>query len=156
MRLLYVILIVILIGCGGSLSEEQRKQMKEARELKSIKKVSEAEITELAFAQGRDLMKLIVQSPKAVDSLEAAHQVRISWLTPGSSGGTEVERQLIDAYLNSILSGTPVSDNVQRLGEDSLLYSKPVTRELPDGTVAVDGTWNISLSRKKLVLSIDK
>lgn len=156
MRLLYFLIGFVLVGCGGSLNEEQRKQMREARELKSIKKVSEAEITELAFAHGRDIMKVIVRSPKAIDSLESVHQVRISWLTPGSSGGTEVEKQLIDAYLNSILSGTPVSDNVQRLGEDSLLYSRPVTRELPDGTVAVDGTWNISLSRKQLVLSIEK
>lgn len=130
--------------------------MREARESKTIKKVSEAEITERAFAQGRDLMKVIVQAPKAIDSLEAAHQVRISWLTPGSSNATDVEQQLINAYLNSIISGTPVSDNVQRFGEDSLLYTHPVTRELPDGTVAVDGTWNISLSRKQLVLSIEK
>lgn len=130
--------------------------MREARELKSIKKVSEAEITEAAFARGREIMKDVVRFPKAIDSLEAVHQVRISWLTPGMSGGTEVEQQLIDAYLNSILSGAPVSDNVQRLGEDSLLYSKPVTRELPDGTVSADGVWNISLSRKQLVLGIEK
>ena len=156
MRLLYFLIGFVLVGCGGSLNEEQRKQMREARELKSIKKVSEAEITELAFSRGRDIMREINRYPKGIDSLQAVHQVRISWLTPGSANGTDVEKQLIDAYLNSILSGTPVSDNVQRLGEDSLLYSRPVTRELPDGTVAVDGTWNISLSRKQLVLSIEK
>lgn len=156
MRLLYFLIGFALLGCGGSLNDEQRKQMREAREMKAIKKVSEAEITELAFSRGRDIMKNITRSPKAIDSLEAAHQVRISWLTPGSSTATEVEKQLIDAYLNSILSGTSVSDNVQRLGEDSLLYTRPVTRELPDGTVAVDGTWNISFSRKQLVLSIGK
>lgn len=156
MRLLYFLIGFVLVGCGGSLNEEQRKQMREARELKSIKKVSEAEITELAFSRGRDIMREINRYPKGIDSLQAVNQVRISWLTPGSANGTDVEKQLIDAYLNSILSGTPVSDNVQRLGEDSLLYSRPVTRELPDGTVAVDGTWNISLSRKQLVLSIEK
>lgn len=156
MRLLYFLIGFVLVGCGGSLNEEQRKQMREARELKSIKKVSEAEITELAFSRGRDIMREINRYPKGIDSLQSVHQVRISWLTPGSANGTDVEKQLIDAYLNSILSGTPVSDNVQRLGEDSLLYSRPVTRELPDGTVAVDGTWNISLSRKQLVLSIEK
>ncbi|MBX2965061.1 MAG: hypothetical protein KF845_02865 [Cyclobacteriaceae bacterium] len=156
MRLLYFLIVFTLAGCGGSLNDDQRKQMKEARELKSIKKVSEAEITEMAFLQGRDIMKAIRQAPNAIDSLEAEYQVRISWLTPGSPGGTEIERQLIDAYLNSMLTGSALTDNVQKLAEDSLLYSQPVTRELPDGTVAVDGVWNISIPTKQVVLAIEK
>lgn len=152
---LYTILFIFLMGCGGSLNDEQRKQMREARELNSIKKVSDVEITEAAFTLGRDIMEK-VEAGLDRDSLEVSRKVAIRWLQTGSSAGSEIERQVIDAYLNSMVLGAELADNVQRLGTDSLLYTKPVVVDLPDGVVEVKGTWNIRMSKKQVVLSISK
>ncbi|MBX2944356.1 MAG: hypothetical protein KF725_00880 [Cyclobacteriaceae bacterium] len=157
MRLInwYTITLIFLMGCGGSLNDEQRKQMREARELNSIKKVSDVEIMEAAFAFGRDIMEK-VEAGLDQDSLELSRKVAIRWLQTGSSAGSEIERQVIDAYLNSMVLGAELADNVQRLGTDSLLYTKPVVVDLPDGVVEVKGTWNIRMSKKQVVLSISK
>ncbi|MBL7842435.1 MAG: hypothetical protein KF846_07565 [Cyclobacteriaceae bacterium] len=157
MRLIYLypIALVFILSCGGSLNDEQRKQMREARELNSIKKVSDAEIMEAAFAYGRDIMGL-VDSGLDMDSLEVSRKVDIRWLATGSTEGSEIERQVIDAYLTSMMLGTELADNVQRLGTDSLLYTKPVVVDLPEGVVEVKGTWNIHMSKKQVVLSIQK
>ena len=70
-----------------------------------------------------------------------------------------LEQQLIEAYLADE-SGS-MQDNVQekRNGQgdyDSLLYTRPVTKTLPDGSEQLEGVWNIWLSKKELILSIGK
>jgi hypothetical protein len=151
-----LIWVSVLAGCGGSLNDEQRKQLREGKDQQVIKKVSEAEIVDEAFSKGRAVISLLESNPLAADSLAVAHQVAVRWLEPSSANATEIERQLIDAYLNSMMMGETLKDNVQSLGTDSLLYTKPVTVEQPDGVVEVKGTWNIRMARKQLVLGINK
>ena len=124
------------------------------REQGSIKKLSDAEILEAAFALGRAIIAQVDEH--TIDSVAASQKVKINWLEAGSAEGSEIERQVIEAYLASILSGTELNDNVQRLGADSLLYTKPVVVNLPDGITEVKGTWNIVMSKKQVVLSIDR
>jgi hypothetical protein len=156
MRYGFFIILGFLMSCGGSLSEDQRKQMKEAREQQSIKKVSEAELMEEAFKRGRAIVDLTEVNPLAADSLAETYRFELRWLEPGSSGASEIERQLIEAYLNSMMMGEELKDNVQRLGNDSLLYTKPLVVELPNGVVEVKGTWNVRMAKKHLVLAMDK
>jgi hypothetical protein len=149
-----MLLSFAILGCGGSLSEEQRKQMREARELQAIRKVSEAEITEAAFRLGREITAgLRADSPGLVNT---SLPVLVQWVEAGSSAGSELEQMVIDAYLNSFMMGEPLADNVQRLGSDSLLYSRPVVVEQDNGVMEVKGVWNVRMSRKQLVLAMDK
>jgi hypothetical protein len=141
----------LLIACGGGLTDEQRKKIKKEMETSQIKRVSEAEILEAASAKGRELVKLI-SDKNSVDSLGKAHDVKISWLEPGEGNKGEVESQLIEAYINN-LNGA-VRDNVQRIGNDSLLYTLPVIEKQADGSDVVKGIWSIYLSRKQLVLGL--
>lgn len=156
MRWTNLFLVILLAGCGGSLNDEQRKQLKEGREQQKIKKVTEAELTEEAFARGRAIIGLVERNPTKRDSVMASNPVVVRWLEPGAANASEIERQVIDAYLNSVLMGGSLSDNVQRLGTDSLLYTKPVVLERPDGTVEVRGTWNVSMAKKDIVLTMGK
>jgi hypothetical protein len=91
-----------------------------------------------------------------VDSLSKVHQVRIRWLDPNSGNAMEIEKQIIEAYLTGAMTGSELSDNVQRVSTDSLVYSMAVVNTLPDGAIEVKGTWNIWMSTKQLVLSMDK
>lgn len=162
MKISVALLALILLGCGGTLSDEQRKQMREKMELNKIVRVTEAEITEAAFAEGRSVVR-------ALDSLQGdssrliaymqKHNGQIRYIKPGASNARALERQLIEAYLADE-SGS-MADNVQEkrdeLGNyDSLLYTKPVTKKFPDGSEELQGIWNIWLSKKDLVIRIGK
>lgn len=162
MRYGIYLLLVALTGCGGTLSDEQKKKIREEMELNKIRRVSEAEITEAAFARGRYIISMIATfngDSLKIDSLIKAQKGAVRWVVPGQSTQHEMEKQLIDAYIASATGGQ--QDNVQKIrtaqGEsDSLLYSKPVLSALPDGTGQLQGVWNIWLSKKQLILSIDK
>lgn len=151
--LIFLIAAGLLTQCGGSMSDEQRKQMLEAREQQRIQKISEAEIMDLAFAKGREVLTgLPMQESSRVDSLGRILGVKIHWLAPGASNGFTIEQQVIEAYINSVIEGTPLQDNVQKIGTDSLLYTKAVVIMRPDSSVEVKGTWNIWMSKKQLIL----
>jgi hypothetical protein len=157
-RNLIVVFILILSSCGGKVSDEQRKQMLEARKRQAIVKVTDAEIMEMAFALGKEVMGNIKPGAegKNLEELERTFKVKINWLEPGAANSKEIEQQLIDAYITGVTSGTNQFDNVQRVGTDSLLYTKAEVVEKSDGSVEVKGTWNIWISKKELILSRGK
>ncbi|MFZ6009431.1 MAG: hypothetical protein ACOYXT_03715 [Bacteroidota bacterium] len=158
-----LVLILAMGGCGGSLSDEQRKKMREQMEQHEIKKVTEAQITEAAFAKGREIMSVLEQhknDSSDADSLGAIYHASIRWITPGAGNAIALEKQLIDAYIAGEAGGT-LEDNVQLLrnadaASDSILYTKPVVTKIPDGSERLDGVWNIWLSKKRLILDMDK
>lgn len=162
MKGLSIVLLLIMFSCGGSLSDEQRKQMREKMEENKIVHVTEVEITEAAFAQGRSAVKTLDSlgaDSAAVEAFIGNYEGEIHFVQPGDETIRLLEQQLIDAYLGDP-SGS-FQDNVQAVRNDqgdtdSLLYSKPVMRKLPDGQDALIGVWNIWLSRKELVKDIGR
>jgi ABC-type phosphate/phosphonate transport system substrate-binding protein len=146
-----VLASVVMISCGGGLTDEQRKKIKEEMETSQIKKISEAEITEAAMSHGRRLSEILKDKSKA-DSLANAENVKIKWLQTGQTDVTEMERQLIEAYLTQLSGGS--MDNVQKIGTDSLLYTVPVIVKRDDGVDEVKGIWSIYFTRKQIVLGL--
>jgi len=158
---LFVSIALLACACGGSLTDEQRKKMREEMELHKIRKITEAEITEAAYAKGRALIGILEHAennnPK-IDSLAAASGTRIRWIAPGKSTAEGVEQQLIESYIAGAESGS-LQDNLQKIrnaeGEtDSLLFTRPVVKNLPDGAVKVEGTWNVTMSQKQVILEM--
>jgi hypothetical protein len=160
MKIVVMLLFFILVSCGGSLSDEQRKAMREKMEENKIVRVTEVEIMEAAFANGRQTIQILETlegNSMKLDSFLKRNHGRIQYLKPGDPGAGALERQLLDAYLADH-SGT-LQDNVQKARNsrgdfDSLLYTKPVTRKLADGSQKLDGVWNVWLPKKALVLDI--
>jgi hypothetical protein len=154
--------LLLIVGCTGSLTEEQRKAVKEDMESHQIKKVSDAELTEAAFAKGRQIT-MEIQNLKndsvRIDSFINANKGKIRWLIPGNTNALDIEKQLIDAYMAS--AAGEAQDNVQKIRGsdgargDSILYSKPVVVKQKDGTEVLTGVWNIWLSRKELIRAMD-
>lgn len=152
-----VISIVLITACEGRLSDQQRKELKEARKLQEIKVVNEAEITAQALAQGNAIFELLEEAgfdEQKIDSIEQTEYADIRWIEPGSTNAKWIENQLIEAYLVSAVTGG-TQENVQKVGPDSLIYTKPVISNMPDGSVYVKGMWSIWLSKKQVVLSIE-
>lgn len=153
----FLFLWLAIASCGGSLTDDQRKKVKEEMESHALKKVTDAEITEGAFAMGRSLAEVINKTSLSnlalIDSLQRAYRVIINPLQPGDSLLLEIEKQIVEAYTTG--SGhVELSDNVQRIGADSLLYTKPIMKEMPDGSVQFAYALGIRIPKKQIVLSI--
>lgn len=159
MRVIFIFSLSVLCACGGSLSSEQRKKMRENMEAKSIKKISEADLTEAALDYGRSLTKIIesrdksLSNRKFLDSLEKSFGVQILSMHPTDSFLRGVEKQIIEAYTSgSNLSG--IGDNLQKMGSDSLLYTKPLMIERPDGSLEFNTALAIRIPKRQVILSI--
>jgi len=157
MKTIILATFFVLWACGGTLTDEQRKKLKEGMELNAIKKVSDAQLTEAAFEMGRSLAAVLEKSSpidkKLIDSLERRFKIKILRLQPGDAMLLEFEKQIVEAYTTGS-DPIPLSDNVQRMGTDTLLYTKPVMKTLPGGSVQFDYAIGIHLPRKQVVLSI--
>jgi hypothetical protein len=156
--------LIALTGCGGSLSDEQRKKLHEGMDKQKIVKLSDSEIMSASLDQGRLVFAALEKlkfNPAKVDSIAKKYEVKIRWITPGAGDALEVENQLIEAYVVGAETGS-VQDNVQELhgnntsDYDSLLYSRPIVTPMADGAVNVEGVWNIYISKKNIVLSAAK
>jgi len=157
MKKALILIILISSACGGTLSDEQRKKARKDKEDHTLKKVSEAQITESAFTIGRNIAKLIeTKTPgnlALVDSVQRVYQSKIVSLSLGNQSMKDIEKQIVDAYVSG--SGkVELNDNVQKLGTDSILYTKPMTRELPDGSLQFTYAIGIKMPKRMLVLSI--
>lgn len=124
-------------------------------EAKALKKVTDAEVTEAALAYGKKITKIVeshANDRKFLDSLEKVYDVEILFMRPGDTDLRSVEKQIIEAYASSGI--TNLSDNIQKMGNDSLLYTKPMGKERPDGSLEFTKALGLRLHKKSIILSI--
>jgi len=147
---------LVWISCTGTLSDNQRKKIKEEMTNSEIKKVTESEITEAAFKYGRQIASIIEKSDKTItnksllDSLAIAYNVEILALQSSNESLRNVEKLLLEAYQTN----TQSSDNIQKMGNDTLIYTKPLMREHPDGSTEFLKALGIRMLKKQLILTI--
>jgi hypothetical protein len=150
----YLVCILFLASsCGGTLSSEQKEQMKEAQSKQEIRKVTEAELIEATLRKGRAVMEKAKALDPDISNSDTSFQVdhtKVKWLKAGTKNALEIEKQIIEAYVISAISGN-LPDNVQFLG-DSLLYTQPVVERLPEGAIEVKGIWSVIFPKKDLIL----
>lgn len=121
----------------------------------SLKKVSDAELTEAAFAYGRSIAKAVngKSNKNLIDSLEKKFGVEIIYMQPGDSMLRSVEKQIIDAYTSGA-TVPDLGDNIQKMGSDSILYTKPIMSERPDGSVEFTKALALRMPTKQIIRSI--
>lgn len=155
----WLILLLVTVGCNGSLSDEQRKRLKDNMELNKVKKISEAQITDEAYREGRIIAGLLEKRDPAltnaqlIDSLENVFQAEIIDMQFGDSALRPKELQIIEAYASGSDAST-LTDNIQRLGEDSLLYTKPRITQNMGGQLEFSGALGVRMLKKHVILSI--
>jgi hypothetical protein len=158
-----VSVLLVVFGCGGKLSDDQRKRLREGMAEQEIVRMSDSEIITASLDEGRAVMAALKSAgygPAVMDSIAAEFGVRIRKMVPGTGTSLDIENQVIDAYILSAASGTAedsLQDNIQRLRlssseeYDSLLYSKPIVEYLPDGVANILGLWNVYLSKREVI-----
>lgn len=126
-------------------------------ESSEIKKVTDAQITEAAFQYGRQIAALVEKKDRTLsnqsflDSVSQVFNVEIISLQPENNSLRVVEKQLLEAYQND----TQAPDNIQKMGTDSLVYTKPFTRERPDGSMELTEALGIRMTKKQIILTIN-
>lgn len=157
MRFLFIPFVLILISCGGSLSSEQRKKIRTNMEAGSIKKISEAEITEAALTYAHNITNVVEghdePDQKFLDSLDKAYDVEILFMTPTDSKLRNIEKQVIEAYASTTGSDAP-GENLQKMGNDSLLYTKPVFEKNQKGSMEFRKALALRIHKKAVILSV--
>lgn len=156
MKYVAAMLVLLLSSCGGSLSGDERKRLREEGRKHDIKRVTEAEIAEAVLVQGRSVTEIansFRSDRRRLDSLGGVYGATVRWSVPGASDGFAVEQQIIDAYVMNPTADLP--DNVQEVGTDSMLYSRPEVSVLPDGAVAIQGVWSVRFAKKDLILKME-
>lgn len=155
----YFILILLISACTGSLTPEQREKARKAIEEGQIKRITPAQIMEAALKKGKQVVEDIsrkdpfFQNVVLLDSVARENDVIIYKLTPETKGISENEKAVAEAYQSQgDVSG--VSDNVQKLAGDTLLYTLPIGNERPDGTKPFSHAIAVKMAVKKLILSI--
>lgn len=158
MRFLFLLLVLIIISCQGRLTEEQKKELKEGMDANQIVKISDAEIVEAAFQYGRDLAEQVRALPSLNDkrlvNLQDEFQVKIYSLATGDSLLLQIEQELIEAYTSA--RNIDLSDNIQKIGKDSLLYTMPIMDTLADGSLEFKYALGIRMPKKRVIQSIKK
>lgn len=159
MKYVALLSLLVLICCNGKLTDEQKRKIREEREESKIKKISEADMTEAAFAFGRKITDIIerkditLSNRKLIDSIEIAFGVEIISMHPTDSTLRAIETQIIEAYM-SAESGITLNDNIQKMGKDSILYTKPLMREQPDGSVVFSKALGLRIAKREIIRTI--
>jgi hypothetical protein len=154
-----IILILLCGACGGKLSEEQRKKLHEGMASQDIRRVSEAEMEIAATTMAQSIIADIEKIDKSltqksrIDSLANAHHVQIYSLMPDDAALREIEKKLVDAYIEGTEAGQ-AADNLQKVGQDSLLFTRPIFKERPDGSQQFSHAIGIKMAKKTVVLSM--
>ncbi len=154
-----LILAIIALGCGGKLNDEQRKRLQEGMATQDIRRVSEADLQAAALRYAKsvladiDMASTSKDSSLKIDSIAGARQVKIYSLIPDDSTLRKIEKQLVEAYITGADVGQ-VGDNLQKIGEDSLLFTKPVFKDRPDGSQQFSHALGIKMAKKTIVLSM--
>jgi hypothetical protein len=150
---------LVLTSCGGKLSDDQRKRLHEGMSTQDIKKISEADLQEAAMTDAHSVILDVenkdkfLKEPGKIDSIARARGVKIYSIVPNDSTLREIEKRLIEAYITGADVGQ-VGDNLQRIGEDSLLFTRPFLKNRPDGSQEFSHAIGIKMSKKTIVLSM--
>lgn len=158
-NLIIVLSFCILAACDtGSQNALNREALQEEMRNREPKKLSEGEIIQEAYRQGQQVSQAAQQSLLAtlqeairqkgishavqycnlkavplMDSLSKAHNAEIRrtslQLRNTNNSPSELEEQLLEAYHYNAEEGIALEDNVQRIDQEYLLYTKPIVLE---------------------------
>lgn len=159
MRKLVWVIMLLSIACGGKLTHEEREKLHKGMATQDIRRVTDAELQEAALAYAASVIvdvekvdKYLIKKTQ-IDSIAAARKVKIFSLTPDDNALREIEKKLIEAYLAGTDAGT-AGDNLQAIGEDSLLFTRPVFSLHADGSQQFDHAIGIRIAKKTVILSM--
>ena len=178
--ILYFGFLLLISSCGGSGEQKvDTSAVQEEMDRREVKRVTPEEIIKAAYQKGKplaqEMFSVLVSTyqqenptPDFVAYMQSqsvhtfADDATVHWVpvdTPASEL-SEYEQQIMEAYRYSQQQREELIDNVQRMGEDTLLYTYPIILNdtlkqklsLPADTAQPFlGMWSIHFSQKSIV-----
>lgn len=187
---LIILLYIFLAGCDNPQQVNRQAVLKEM-EQREIKRVLPGEVIKAAFVQGdtiaRAAQKLLIRQYRsassslsfqeflqesadaALDSLAKQYDARIRWIPAKDTINQQIsdlEQQILQAYLYNAEKKLEVEHNVQRINNEKLLYTQPlvfqdsliketgVSQQMPTDSSRFLGIWSITLSQKNVIRNL--
>jgi hypothetical protein len=174
--------VLLLLACNGGLTDAQKKAFKEEYDQREVKRITPGELTDAVFQQGNAIADtlqqlflkeniqekswitsvLTAEDEPWLDSLNRKYKVHIKWIGAEAAEDTPVvtplEKQLLDAYLYDVENGQEVRKNVQKIDEQSFLFTQPVLSETINSAATESpelwGMWSIILLQREIILAL--
>lgn len=181
------VLTICILGCDGTGNQQIRGEaFTEAIEQQEVKRILPAEFVESAYKLGETIamqaQEIAVSAyateaakvegkfidehtlPK-IDSLAQSYHAEVHWI-PADADSTQLqlsplEQQLWEAYWYNIENDLPVNHNVQKIDDESYLYTHPeilnpeLRKKLPGSESFTKGPflgmWSIKLAKRELI-----
>lgn len=152
----WIVLIIMLAACDtGSQRNPNREALQEEIRNREPKKLSEAQITAEAYRQGQEIadkaqkqlfqnLKEAIEKAGVQEAIQFCHiqalpltdsaalpyqaslkRTSLQFRNP-KNAPTELEEQLLEAYQYNAEQSLPMEPNVQRIGQQYLLYTQPI------------------------------
>ncbi len=147
---------MVLLSCGGDQSQLDSKALKKEMSDREIKKISESEILNLAkergdkiatqaqMALGSKLKEALqeggpvhalefcnVNAYPLLDDLRETYNVSIKRASLRTRNPddkpNDIEAQILDAYQYNIENELELNDNLQKLGDSAILFTRPIS-----------------------------
>ena len=159
-HLFFLVLLTGLVSCGGNLSDKQRDAIRESMRDGKIQRVTPAQITTAAFENGREIIKqlendLYLGNKPRVDSIASFHRVRIYAMRSETVKPGTKAAEVWEAHA-SAADPAGLQDNVQKIGTDSLLFTRPVTFERPDGSAVLSHAVAVVMAVKNVIVGMEE
>ena len=151
-------MVYLLSFCSSSLSEKEREAIMRENDRREIRKIKTADIISAAYVSGTAItaisdsilterLKSMIQDygtthaiekyditmQSILDSISDANNIEIKRISHKASNTklSKIEKELIEAYRFDNKSNLVLNDNVQTIGDDQLLYSRPIVIDDP-------------------------
>ena len=151
--------LLILWACGDPTEQQaNREKLIEGLNDHRVKRVTEEQILSAAFAEGKRIMRQIdsvsreaafwnsAEGRHWLDSVNTFFEHGGIKLVMTTGGLSPTEAALLEAYQYSTEQGESLSENVQGISEQYVLYTHPVVEQQE-----FRGMWSLLLSRRTLI-----
>ncbi|MFZ9981049.1 MAG: hypothetical protein ACO3FI_03360 [Cyclobacteriaceae bacterium] len=154
------VVFFVLFSCGGNLSDSQREAIHESMRDGRIQRVTPAQLTSAALETGRSIMKqvdqdLYLRDIRRTDSIAVFNKVRIFAMRQETVVPGTKTADVWEAYVNAADPGS-LQDNIQKIGADSILYTRPVTFERPDGSAVLSHAVAVMMAVKNVIIGMEE
>lgn len=142
---------ILAFSCNQRLNDEQRRELAEGRRKMEIRQIPQADLLKAGMDIGEKLARSLPDSfiRNEINRLSYEQGVAIRWYTPESPAAEPLLNDLMHVYSYTIQSGSDLPSHIQRLGQDSVLFVKPVAHDK-----TLKGMWCITMPVKKIVMEM--
>jgi hypothetical protein len=153
------LMMILTAGCGGTLNQEQRDFMREGMKSTKVTRVSPSQLTQAAWEKGKAIQQAIgsdtwLAKQDQIAALQQETGTRI-YLLKDAGVLTGKKKEILEAY-QSAADPADLRENVQKIGQDSMFYTFPVTFERPDGSKVFSHAIAVDMSIKLIIRSLPK